>query len=278
MKTPSLCGLALVAACLGAGLVHALPAAAAPDPMSEAESAVLQTDGQRARQLYAELAARPEGLTAWEKRQAACSLVRLSGKPSIPQAALSGDPLADRIVAIYRDYWVQAIHPAARAKAEDHLFARLGRMVGRTDVKDRDAILTAVSKLLNGRNIYTSQGKTAALYDLLLYLREDERDFDVDLNDGTTQKAKVFLMRNMVSYGWARFLTCDGPGTGGFATDKGLYAVRDQYDLAAEDFQINFLAHESRHYADYQRFPGLEGPELARLIHRLGDFGLAEVV
>lgn len=66
----------------------------------------------------------------------------------------------------------------------------------------------------------------------------------------------------MVSYGWARFLTCDGPGTRGFATDKGLYAVRDQYDLAGEDFQINFLAHEARHYADYQRFPGLEVPEL----------------
>lgn len=194
MKTLALCRLALVAACLGAGLVHALPAAAAPDPMNEAESAVLQNDGPRARQLYAELAARSEGLTMWEKRQAACSLARLSGKPSIPQAALSGDPLADRIVKVYRDYWVQAIDPAARVKAEDHLFAKLGRMVGRTDVKDRDAILTAVSELLNTRNIYVTQGQTAALYDLLLYLQEEESDFDIDLNDGTAQKAKVFLM------------------------------------------------------------------------------------
>lgn len=262
MKTLELCRFALVASFLCADLGDAPPAAATPDQMSAAESAVLQTDGPRAEQLYAELVARPDGLTQWEKRQTACSLARLRDKPSIPQAALSGDPLADSIVKSYREYWTQAIDARARAQAEDRLFVKLGSLVGHRNAKDRDAILTAVSDTLDSRNIYTSLGKTAALYDLLLYLREDEREYDVDLNDGTTKKVKVFLMRNMVSYGWARFLTCDGPGTGGFATDKGLYAVRDKYDLAGEDFQINFLAHESRHYADYQRFPGLEGPEL----------------
>jgi hypothetical protein len=240
------------------------PAAAeAIDPMSGAESAVLQTNGAAAKKLYAALVAVPDALTPWEKRQAECSLARLSRKPSIPQETLSGDSIADEIIVIYRDYWVEAIDRAARPQAEERLFTRLGRVVGRSDVADRDAIITAISEQLNARSIYTaSQGKTGALYDLLLYLRQEEQAYKVDLNDGTAHDVTVFLMRNMISLGWARFLTCGGPGTGGFAVETGLFAVAETYDLEGEDFLVSFLLHETRHFADYQRFPGLEGPEL----------------
>jgi hypothetical protein len=172
--------------------------------------------------------------------------------------------------------------PGKRTRAETGLFAALRKAIRRPDLTERDAVLTEVSKQLDARNIYTSQGKTASLYDLLLYLNEEEKKYDVDLLDGTRFDVKAYLMKNMVSYGWSRYFNCGGPGTGGFATDNGLYAVAETYNLDGEDFLVSFLQHETRHFADYKRYPDLKGPELeyrAKLTElALADKTLVEIL
>jgi hypothetical protein len=253
---------ALCIASLSGSLALSAPTLAPPATLQAAQSAVLQTDGPRATKLFEQMLAAPGMASAWDKRRALCSLARLSDKRSIPIAVLSGDDLADSVVGLYRTYWHIAMNPAERTGAETRLFDGLRKAIRRPDLQDRDAVLMAVSEQLTARGIYTTQGKTAALYDLLLYLQEENKPYTVALTDGTSHETTVFLMRSMVSAGWARYFNCGGPGTGGFATDKGLYAIAEIYDLDGEDFLVNFLAHETRHFADYRRYPKLEGPEL----------------
>lgn len=106
------------------------------------------------------------------------------------------------------------------------------------------------------------QGRTASLYDFMLdrYVTEEVRE--VALPDGTLHETRIVFMQNWVSYGWARYLTCGRSGAGGFADVDVLYVVADQYDLDSEAFQVGFLTHETQHFADYQRYPGMEQPEL----------------
>jgi hypothetical protein len=250
--TAGLCGNVLIS-----------PLQAQAVKLSDAQSAILQADGPRAQQLFERVLNSQNSLSLWDRRRVVCSIARLSGTASIPLPAFSGDQFADRTIEIYRAYWQQAIAPGQRESAEVWLFDELRKVIDRPNLTDRDTVLAELSKQLNARNIYVTLGKTASLYDLLLYLNEEEeKSYKVDLIDGTSHDVTVFLMRSMVSYGWSRYFNCGGPGTGGFATDKGLYAIAEVYDLDSEDFMINFLSHETRHYADYKRYPGLEGPEL----------------
>jgi hypothetical protein len=254
--------LHILLAGIAGSLPLASPSSAQAVELSDAHAAVLQVDGPAATRHFAQLLSAPASLSAWEQRRARCSIARLAGRPSIPAPALSGDELADRIIGIYRSYWRAAMDVSQRARAEQRLFDELRKAIRRPDLKDRDAVLREVSAQLNARNIYTTLGKTAALYDLLLYLNQEEQLHKVDLSDGTSHDVKVFLMKSMMSYGWSRYFNCGGPGTGGFAVENGLYAVAETYDLDGEGFLVSFLSHETRHFADYKRYPGLEGPEL----------------
>ena len=241
-----------------ASVVHA---SSSDDPFDAALSAVLQTQGPQAIALYETvLASNPTPTVA---RLARCGRARLLGEPSMPQPVMAGEPLADDVLTAYRRYWVKAMNPAGRDEAETELFATLAEAAGSPDPADRDAVLAAMSEQLRAKGVFTAAlGRTAALYDLMLYLDQRERPTSVDLPDGTQHLTTVFYMQTMVSYGWTRHFTCGVTGTGGFATEDGLYVVEDQYDLDAEEFKVSFLVHETRHFADYALFPGLEGPEL----------------
>ncbi|MFZ1685507.1 MAG: hypothetical protein WAU88_15425, partial [Candidatus Zixiibacteriota bacterium] len=48
----------------------------------------------------------------------------------------------------------------------------------------------------------------------------------------------------------------------GWATHDALYCVRSAYDLTSEAFLVSYLAHESRHFADYKLFPKLQSADL----------------
>jgi hypothetical protein len=54
-----------------------------------------------------------------------------------------------------------------------------------------------------------------------------------------------------------------------------LYVVAEDYNLEGEAFKVNFLAHETQHFSDYTRFPGLEGLELAYRA-KLAELALAD--
>jgi hypothetical protein len=71
------------------------------------------------------------------------------------------------------------------------------------------------------------------------------------------------LLDDFSSLGWSDFATCHRRGTGGWATTDALFAVRPRYtNLDGEVFRVTFLGHETQHFADYARFPGLASWEL----------------
>ena len=71
------------------------------------------------------------------------------------------------------------------------------------------------------------------------------------------------MLDNFSSLGWSDFATCGRRGTGGWATSEALFAVRPRYaSIETEEFRVTFLGHETQHFADYARFPGLPQWEL----------------
>jgi hypothetical protein len=69
-------------------------------------------------------------------------------------------------------------------------------------------------------------------------------------------------MGDFVTLGWEEFATLGRHYPGGWATRKELYCVKSAYDLKSEQFLVSYLAHESRHFADYTLFPKLQSADL----------------
>ena len=109
--------------------------------------------------------------------------------------------------------------------------------------------------------MFALAGVTSPYYELAIWKTQSQRTYSVDLLDRRV-KTKVVFLDGFVSFGWAGFATCDRYHTAGWATPTALFAVKSAYDLGSETFRVSYLAHESRHFSDYGRFPKLEQPEL----------------
>lgn len=239
--------------------------------MEQATNAVLQADGPRALSLF--LAVEPA--SAAEARKRDCSVARLQGRAAFSAPPSAGHPLADAVLTAYRAYWREAVQPRQKRSAERQLLAALRAALGPSAPSEPEALFNSLSARLESLGLHNTLGRTSGLYDLLLYFRKEERRESVLLPDGHRETVPVVLMHDMVSIGWARHLNCGGPGTGGFATPQGLFALAAAYQLDQEAYRINFLAHEAQHYADYKRLPALEGPELEYRA-KLTELALAE--
>ncbi len=99
------------------------------------------------------------------------------------------------------------------------------------------------------------------MQDFILWRETETQDYQVELSDGT-QPVTVHFLDDFVSEGWSNFATFGHTGTGGWANDDGLFCISSAYDRESERFLVGYLKHEARHYADYQLFPKLEGPDL----------------
>ena len=69
-------------------------------------------------------------------------------------------------------------------------------------------------------------------------------------------------MDDFITLGWEEYATLGRYYPGGWTTTKELYCVKSAYDLKSEKFLISYLAHESRHFADYKLFPKLTSADL----------------
>ena len=70
------------------------------------------------------------------------------------------------------------------------------------------------------------------------------------------------MMDNFITLGWEEYATLGIYYPGGWAKTDALYCVQKAYDLNSESFLISYLAHESRHFADYKLFPKLTSADL----------------
>ena len=259
MQTWAVCGMWL--ACLVAAPAP-LPAAAqeAPDdPMGSASAAVLQADGRTA---IATLTGIPEEtLSAKKGKLRDCMIARLQGDGAV--AAPDSDVISDRVLARFRQYWQASVMaPDDRNTPEQALRRDLADMLGAPVQADDDDLLAKVQSRIEAPGDYALIGRTGLLLDVMIWTRQEEVEEVVELPEGSVSTT-VFYLDDFKSRGWANYLTCDRTGTGGWATSEGLFVIVSLYDsLTDEKFRVSYLAHESQHFSDYERFPDLVGWQL----------------
>lgn len=238
-------------------VVTAWPLAAHAANLDAAESAILQADGPRA--LIALDAATDASLTVEQRAQKLCMRRLLDASQSVTDDVTTTNPLARDVSSAFRTYWRDSVRePARREDFEGQLQRTLRTLANLGESASEQEISDALSDRLQASGYYSNFGRTGPLLDLMLWTGQDERHFRVRLPE-SVQRTTVFVMSGFSSEGWARYLTCGSLGTGGWTNDSGLWIIASQYpDLVGEDFRVNFLAHESQHFAD-RRFGDLPG-------------------
>ena len=231
-----------------------------PDALvTQAVGAILQADGRSALALLDRVD--ESGLSEKDRATAACMRSRLlaSGQPQV--AAEGG--IADRAVAIHRDYWRAAMRePDARTSAERRLETELRELLKASSDADMDALEPLLAEALKREGYHSLQGLTGLLRELMIWSRQETRIMRVSLPE-EERDVKVELLDDFKSMGWGEYGTCGRRSTGGWATDEALFAVVPRYPgLDHEEFRVTFLGHETQHFADKARFPDLQPWEL----------------
>jgi len=235
--------------------------AAADTVVAAAIGAALQGDAGRAVRLLREV---PENEFAPADRTfRACMLRRFDDEAADAESSGLGDAFAREALDHYRTYWrASLLRPEARPAAEASLLRELRRLLRREDAADLDALEPELKDRLAESGYHALLGVTLPLHELRLWTKQDTRALKVELPEGVHTTEVVYL-DDFASLGWSYYATCGRRGTGGWATDKALYAVVPRYkDLDGEEFRVSFLGHETQHFADYARFPGLPQWEL----------------
>jgi hypothetical protein len=233
-----------------------------PNPterFSEAIGAALQADEVKA--LAALQGVDLSSLDARNRDAATCMLARFAPNSRPPVAG--SDSVADRSLAIYSDYWHRSMtHPEGRAAEEQRLEEQLRKLLGASTETDLDALEPILANALEKEGAFSLQGRTGLLRELMVWSKQDEKLMNVALPEGR-HDVKVLLLDEFKSFGWGHYATCGRASTGGWATDKALFAVVSKYpSLEDESFKVTFLGHEAQHFADKTRFKDLVSWEL----------------
>jgi hypothetical protein len=247
--------------------------------LDAAETAILQGDGARARQLLEAL--QVSQLSSKDQTQRACMVSRLQPNAASPAPANIAAPLVRDTLVIFQSYWHAALtQPDKREEAEAGLLAELQQRLNRPDLTTFDTVVEELSSQLEKAGVFFQiGGKTAQLYEFIIWNKQTIKEYDVALPFGR-HKANVVLMDDIQSGGWARYATCGSIGTGGWTNEdsNSIFALVSEYDgIDSEDFKINLLVHESQHFSDYRRFRELSGADLEYRA-KLAELSLANTV
>lgn len=206
--------------------------------------------------------------TLWRYRRAYHRRFLGNQAPRPPRGADRG---AVGVLRIYQRYWRDALMKTAPDSAlEARTLAELAAYLrqqhppaaGLSEQQAQDTIDTLYLGYLESRGYHaTGIGKTGALYDMLAWASEEERDYRIELPGGI-QDVKVVFMDRFLTLGWEEFATFGVAYPGGWTKPNALYCVKAAYDTNSEDFRVSYLTHEVQHFADNARYPKLQQPDL----------------
>ncbi|MEP6677574.1 MAG: hypothetical protein ABJA78_20605 [Ferruginibacter sp.] len=174
----------------------------------------------------------------------------------------------DSLLSIFQHYWRGSLLDSANSYDSIlwhtlHVFLKndypaLKAMPYNIDSADAYAKMYIANK---GLYMTDGIGKTGKLFDLLVWKSQKDTTYHFTLHHETTS-ARVIFMNDFITLGWEEYATLGRYYPGGWATSGALYCVRSAYDLKSENFLVSYLAHESRHFADYKLFPKLTSADL----------------
>ncbi|MBZ0267227.1 hypothetical protein K8I85_03665 [bacterium] len=224
-------------------------------------SQALQGDLSGAAALFA--SADPEQLDDGDRALAASFERRfVAGEEDGP---LPDAPFTRDVVRAYHAYWRAGLLGEAEPDAaEASLRAELRRALvahGMEPGATEDETMERMGEGLRGEGYYHLSGRTLPFLELMLWARQDTTSYHVELTDETRDVDVVFL-RDFVVRCWSHWATFGHASTGGWAGEETLFCLGDEYDVESEHFRESYLRHETRHFADYARFPALEQIDL----------------
>ncbi len=234
---------------------------AAAEAVADATGAALQADIPRALAALHRVPA--EEFTGADHAFRAALLDRFGPEAGERLPVVPMEPVARELLVTYRAYWRAALaRPDAREDEATNLAVALRRLLSCDGTADMDAIEPFVAARFRYAGFHSLQGCTGQLRELMVWARQDERAYRVGLPDGA-HTTRVLLLDDFASLGWGDYATCGRRGAGGWATGDTLYAVVPRYQsLDGEEFRVTFLGHETQHFADLARFPGMPQWEL----------------
>lgn len=179
---------------------------------------------------------------------------------------LRKSPIYD-LLKVFHTYWRRSLLNSVKENdslftGELYHFLKSNYAAAHNLVYNYDSLDIYLKKYIEQKSLHsTGLGKTGRLFDLLVWAKEKDTTYTFNLYDEVTT-ARVVLMEDFITLGWEEYATLDKYYPGGWATKEALYCVAKAYDLNSEKFRISYLAHESRHFADYKLLPDLTSADL----------------
>lgn len=184
---------------------------------------------------------------------------------------VNGNTQIRGLLEIYRNYWRMSLladnsdlygkyDSLLKKNVSDFLSVQFP--AGKDNFNIDDSIDVYLKKYISSKGLLTTGfGKTGKFFDLLVWKNQEDTTFTFILH-GEETGAKVVFMEDFITLGWEEYATLGRYYPGGWATSDALYCVKSAYDTESENFKISYLAHESRHFADYKLFPKLKSADL----------------
>lgn len=178
----------------------------------------------------------------------------------------TGDEFADQVILAYRNYWAHTLTGRLTPQeGQSFLWNSLVALLQPSDepayAENDSTIYIKTGALLQEKGFFYLEAEAPPLRDLFLWKNEETIEYAVGLTD-QSQVVEVTFMSDIYSMGWKEFATLGLVATTGWVEGKRLYCVGRSYDRSSENFRVSYLKHESRHLADFERFPGLSSSEL----------------
>jgi hypothetical protein len=172
----------------------------------------------------------------------------------------------DPLLLIYHDYWrtglLNAQHHDSDLVETVARFLRSSFRPANVLSDNHDSIDKYEQLYIEYSGFHTAGfSKTGKLFDLLVWKTQKDTIYSFVLGEEQTTVHVVF-MDDFITLGWEEYATLGRYYPGGWTTTKELYCVKSAYDLKSEKFLVSYLAHESRHFADYKLFPKLTSADL----------------
>lgn len=188
---------------------------------------------------------------------------------SEPSSPGSGNTLVDRVVSAYRGYWRQSLMADAgagsKSDAERQLQLALAAALSQSEygaaALSTDAPYAALTPALRSQGFHALISPAPPLQDLFVWRDQETREYEVVLTD-QRRTVRVAFLSEFSSLGWKDYAALGLATTTGWVDGDTLYCVAWAYAPGTEQFEVSYLKHETRHLADFERFPGLSSEEL----------------
>ncbi|MEK6195635.1 MAG: hypothetical protein N2F24_15585 [Deltaproteobacteria bacterium] len=177
------------------------------------------------------------------------------------QPVSTGNIFTDQLLSIYRQYWtLSMMGEFSSLDGMEWLNSKVNKSLIYHNYisysKNKDEIMESPAEALAQQGVYSDSSFSSPWHDLLLWNTQESRSFVIELTD-SQQVVNVVFMDDFYSLGWSEFATLGMTSTGGWAARDALYCVSWAWNQDSENFQVSFLQHEGRHFADFDQFPEL---------------------